>query len=60
VLANTGVTAGTVAAVLAIADGAIVGTALKAGGVTWNPVDPVRAAEFMTAARRARESAVHA
>jgi len=54
VLANTGVTADTVAAVLAAADGAIVGTALKAGGVTWNPVDPVRAAEFMTAARHAR------
>ena len=36
VLANTGVTADTVAGVLAVADGAIVGTALKAGGVTWN------------------------
>jgi uncharacterized protein len=59
VLANTGVTADTVPDVLAIADGAIVGTGLKAGGITWNPVDPVRAAEFMTAARRARESAVN-
>ncbi len=60
-LANTGVTADTVAAVLAVADGAIVGTALKAGGVTWNPVDPARAAGSMAAARkaRARESAVH-
>jgi predicted TIM-barrel enzyme len=60
VLANTGVTADTVGDVLAAADGAIVGTGLKAGGVTWNPVDPVRAAEFMTAARRARQSAVNA
>jgi uncharacterized protein len=60
VLANTGVTADSVAEVLAVADGAIVGTGLKAGGVTWNPVDPVRAAEFMTAARRARQSAVNA
>jgi uncharacterized protein len=60
VLANTGVTADSVADVLAAADGAIVGTGLKAEGVTWNPVDPVRAAEFMTAARRARQSAVNA
>jgi membrane complex biogenesis BtpA family protein len=59
VLANTGVTADSVADVLAVADGAIVGTGLKAGGITWNPVHPVRAAEFMTAARRARESAVN-
>jgi uncharacterized protein len=58
VLANTGVTAATVAAVMASADGAIVGTALKAGGVTWNPVDPARAAEFVRAARQARQSAV--
>lgn len=57
VLANTGVTAETVEDVLAVADGAIVGTALKAGGVTWNQVDPARAAQFMTAARRARQSA---
>jgi uncharacterized protein len=60
VLANTGVTAASVPDVLAVADGAIVGTSLKAGGVTWNPVDPVRAAEFMTVAKRARESAVNA
>ncbi len=58
VLANTGVTADSVRDVLAVADGVIVGTALKAGGVTWNPVDPAAAAEFMTAARLARESAV--
>jgi uncharacterized protein len=55
VLANTGVTAETVGDVLAEADGAIVGTALKAGGVTWNPVDPARAEHFMTAARQARQ-----
>jgi membrane complex biogenesis BtpA family protein len=58
VLANTGVTAGTVRHVLSVADGAIVGTSLKADSITWNPVDPVRAAEFMAAARDARESAV--
>jgi uncharacterized protein len=56
VLANTGVTADTVAKILAIADGAIVGTALKRGAVTWNPVDPGRAARFMAAAGQARES----
>jgi membrane complex biogenesis BtpA family protein len=58
VLANTGVTAGTVAQILAVADGVIVGTTLKRDAVTWNPVDPGRAATFMAAARRARESAV--
>jgi membrane complex biogenesis BtpA family protein len=57
VLANTGVTAGTVRDVLSVADGAIVGTSLKAGSITWNPVDPVRAAEFMAAARGARAGA---
>ena len=58
VLANTGVTADTVHEVLAVADGAIVGTALKRGAVTWNPVDPARAARLMEAARRARGKAV--
>ena len=33
---------------------AIVGTHLKHDGVTWNPVDPVRAAAFMAAAHSAR------
>jgi len=32
----------------------IVGTHLKHDGITWNPVDPARAAAFMAAARRAR------
>jgi uncharacterized protein len=58
VLANTGVTADTVHEILAVADGAIVGTHLKRDGVTWNPVDPARAARLMTAARRTRESVV--
>ncbi len=57
VLANTGVTTGTVRDILAVADGAIVGTHLKRDGVTWNPVDPQRAASFMRAARQARDSA---
>jgi uncharacterized protein len=54
VLASTGVTAGTIKRTLEAADGAIVGTHLKHDGVTWNPVDPVRAAAFMAAATRAK------
>jgi hypothetical protein len=54
VLASTGVTAGTIRRTLETADGAIVGTHLKRDGVTWNPVDPVRAAAFMAAAHSAR------
>jgi hypothetical protein len=54
VLANTGVKHATVADVLRIADGCIVGSALKVGGDTWAPVDPDRAADFMARARAAR------
>jgi membrane complex biogenesis BtpA family protein len=54
VLASTGVTTGTISQTLNIADGAIVGTHLKYDGVTWNPVDPARAAAFMAAAHHAR------
>jgi membrane complex biogenesis BtpA family protein len=55
VLANTGVKHSTVADVLAIADGVIVGSSLKVDGDTWKPVDPDRAAEFMRLARAARK-----
>jgi membrane complex biogenesis BtpA family protein len=54
VLANTGVRHATVAEVLRVADGCIVGSALKVDGDTWNPVDPARAADFMARARAAR------
>ena len=54
VLANTGVKHATVADVLGIADGCIVGSSLKVDGNTWNAVDPERAAEFMRLARAAR------
>ncbi|MCT7378491.1 BtpA/SgcQ family protein [Chelativorans salis] len=54
VLANTGVKHATVADVMKIADGCIVGSSLKVDGDTWNPVDPERAAEFMRLARAAR------
>lgn len=54
VLANTGVKHATIADVLRIADGCIVGSSLKVDGNTWNPVDAERAAEFMRLVRAAR------
>ena len=54
VLANTGVTHDTVADVLSVADGCIVGSSLKVDGDTWNPVDAHRAKDFMDKARAAR------
>ncbi|MET0772389.1 MAG: BtpA/SgcQ family protein [Candidatus Limnocylindrales bacterium] len=57
VLANTGVRHDTVADVLAVADGLIVGSALKVDGDTWKPVDPARARDFMDRARAARRGA---
>ena len=54
VLANTGVKHATVADVLRIADGCIVGSSLKVDGNTWNAVDPERAKEFMRIAKAAR------
>lgn len=47
VLVNTGVNQENVAEFLEVADGAIVGTSLKKGGVTWNPVDVERVRSFM-------------
>ncbi|MGH2512882.1 MAG: BtpA/SgcQ family protein [Candidatus Limnocylindrales bacterium] len=55
VLANTGVHADTAAEILAVADGALVGTTLKRGGVTWNPVDRDRALRFMDTVRAIRQ-----
>jgi len=54
VLANTGVRHKTVTDVLTIADGCVVGSALKVDGDTWNEIDPERATDFMTLARAAR------
>ncbi|MGZ2257258.1 BtpA/SgcQ family protein [Roseobacter sp. A03A-229] len=54
VLANTGVKRDTVAEVLRVADGCIVGSSLKVDGDTWNAVDPDRAADFMARVRAAR------
>ncbi len=57
VMANTGVKHDTVADVLRVADGCVVGSALKVDGDTWNPVDPARAADFMARVRAARGGA---
>lgn len=54
VLANTGVKHDTVADVLAVADGCIVGSSLKFDGNTWNAVDPDRARDFMDRVRASR------
>lgn len=54
VLANTGVKHDTVADVLRVADGCIVGSSLKVDGDTWNAVDGARAKDFMDRARAAR------
>ncbi len=54
VLANTGVKHDTVADVLRIADGCIVGSSLKVDGDTWNPVDPDRARDFVARSKAAR------
>lgn len=51
VFANTGVTADSVASILEVCDGAIVGTYFKRDGVTWNPVDVRRVGKLMSAAR---------
>lgn len=57
VLANTGVRHATVAEVFGIADGCVVGSALKQDGDTWKPVDPERARDFMARVRAARGQA---
>lgn len=54
VLANTGVKHDTVAEVLRVADGCIVGSALKHDGDTWAAVDPARARDFMDRVRAVR------
>jgi uncharacterized protein len=47
VFVNTGVNLGNVADMLALADGAVVGTHFKIDGNTWNAVDPARVRRFM-------------
>jgi membrane complex biogenesis BtpA family protein len=54
VLVNTGFKASNAKALLAHADGAIVGSSLKVDGVTWNPVDRQRVIDLMDAVRAIR------
>jgi membrane complex biogenesis BtpA family protein len=54
VLANTGVRAENIAEQLAIADGAVTGTAIKRDGYIWNEVDVQRVREFMSVVRESR------
>ena len=49
VFVDVGSRADNVAKQLAIADGVIVGTDLKVGGITWNEVDPERVKAYMNA-----------
>jgi uncharacterized protein len=49
---GSGATAETISDTLRIADGAIVGTCLKRGGKTTNPIDPKRVSAFISAAKR--------
>ncbi|HET7873896.1 MAG TPA: BtpA/SgcQ family protein [Methylomirabilota bacterium] len=53
-LVGSGVTADTVAELLSVADGVIVGTAVKRGGRLADPVDPDRVRRIVQAARAAR------
>ena len=54
VLLGSGVTPESVPELLAVADGAIVGSYFKQGGNVHNPVDPERVQELMAAVRRIR------
>jgi len=54
VFLNTGANKDNIAEFLNVADGAIVGTSLKKGGITWNPVDERRVMEFMKVVRDVR------
>lgn len=51
ILIGSGVTPETIATLLAVADGAIVGTSIKLDGGAGNPVDPKRAQALVAAAR---------
>ena len=55
VIANTGVSPATVGEILSVADGCIVGTALKRDGNTWNEVDADRVTRFVAAAAESGE-----
>jgi hypothetical protein len=53
VVVGTGAAEHNVGALMAVADGFIVGSSIKRDGQTLNPVDPARAKAFMAAVKRA-------
>ncbi|MGF7206120.1 hypothetical protein GGE65_000678 [Skermanella aerolata] len=55
VLIGSGVTEGNVESLLDVAEGVIIGSSLKAGGVWWNAVEKERVASFMELVRAVRE-----
>ncbi|MGE5248875.1 MAG: BtpA/SgcQ family protein [Bacteroidota bacterium] len=56
VFANTGVRLENVAEQLSVADGAVIGTAFKEEGNTWNPVDVKRVRALMDGVRKLRSA----
>ena len=54
IFANTGVNAKTIGETLKIADGVIAGSSMKIDGKTFNPVDPKRVIELVSAANKSR------
>jgi membrane complex biogenesis BtpA family protein len=57
VFANTGVRVENVARQLAVADGAVIGTAFKAEGNTWNAIEPARVKAIMDEVKSQRKAA---
>lgn len=57
-IATSGVVASTIEQVLSIADGAIVGSALRVEGSVWNPADADRARRMVELAAHARRQGV--
>ena len=53
-LVGSGVTIERVNDILSVADGVIVGSALKEGGVWWSPVDRLAAQEFVAQSRQGK------
>lgn len=52
VVIGSGVTVDNIGELMTVADGVIIASSLKRGGVWWNPVDPKRVAAFTRAFRR--------
>lgn len=56
VIVGSGLDVHNVVELFDVARGAIVGSSLKAGGVWWNPVDPIRVKDLMEVVRGVRKS----